>query len=565
MAHASTGGETQILYLEPDDEIPSVVRRVRESEQSRVLLVAPGRSKATSSAIGLRLLARHANEVGRQLSLVADPAARALAAEAGIPAFASIDQAQADLPGDPAGAAAPLAQRPLAAIHVVRGEAAGPPAMPVVSGLSGEGEAAPSGALPGPGRSRIADTQAVPIAAPVSGTAAARGIRARRLPAMQRASNARIAAIVGAVVVVGALIAALLPSATIRIVPVVTTIGPVSYVVTLPGQSDSGRLQSSLTGSATGTYNTGIARAGGTVTFLNYSSDAVQVPRGTLVSAGNQVFTTNKTVVVPATGFFFAGRRSVDVTAAAAGTAGNVAADAIDKVVDKALDDQLSSGFPQIGPRVDNQQATAGGTSKTGPQVSQADVNALVGRVKQDLATQLNSQFASHPDRTYAAPQQPEQAQVTIPAGTVGTKDQPTFQLSGTLQYDRRYVTADQVTQAAADRLGSDSNAIPNGTVLVTTSVVATASNAQQLGDLVSATVSAQGAVMKRLDLDQLKSRIAGLPADAAARALADVGTARVEFWPGWVNAVPRLPFRIDIAVDVPTASPSPVPGASPS
>src|SRR5690349_6408344 len=167
MAEASAGSEAQILYLEPDDEIPSVVRRVRESELPRLVLVAPGRSKATSSAIGLRLLARHANEVGRQLSLVADPAARALAAEAGIPAFASIDQAQADLGGALAAAPSP-AQRPLAAIHVVRGEAASPPAMPVVSGPPVDAEAAPTGAVAGPGRSRIEDTQAVPVAPPVS-------------------------------------------------------------------------------------------------------------------------------------------------------------------------------------------------------------------------------------------------------------------------------------------------------------------------------------------------------------------------------------------------------------
>src|SRR4029077_15085627 len=117
MAETSSAADAQILYLEPDDEIPSVVRRVRESEAPRLVLVAPGRSKATSSAIGLRLLARHANEVGRQLSLVADPAARALAAEAGIPAFASIDQAQADLGGADALSAQPPTHRPLAAIH----------------------------------------------------------------------------------------------------------------------------------------------------------------------------------------------------------------------------------------------------------------------------------------------------------------------------------------------------------------------------------------------------------------------------------------------------------------
>src|SRR5205085_5883366 len=182
--------------------------------------------------------------------------------------------------------------------------------------------------------------------------------------------------------------------------------------------------------------------------------------------------------------------------------------------------------------------------------------DALVARIKQNLVAQLDSQIASHPERTYAAPQQAEQAQVAVPTGTVGTKDKPTFQLTGSLAYDRRYVTADQINQAAADRLGSDTTSLPNGTMLVTTSVVASARDAQQLGDLVSATITAQGAVTRRLDLDQLKSRIAGMSADDAARALSDVGSARVDFWPGWVNAVPRLPFRIDIATETPTGTP---------
>ena len=137
------------------------------------------------------------------------------------------------------------------------------------------------------------------------------------------------------------------PSATVQIVPSATSIGPVDYVVTMPAASDSGRIDRSLSGNATGAYDVGTARAGGTVTFFNYTSDSVQVPKGTLVAAGDQAFATNKTINVPATGFFFAGRKSVDVTATSAGTGGNVAAHAINRVVDRALDDRLSSGFPQ--------------------------------------------------------------------------------------------------------------------------------------------------------------------------------------------------------------------------
>ena len=78
---------TQLLYLEPDDEVTTVVRRLREADAGRVVLVASGRTKATTSAVALRLLAQVAAEEGREIALVADPGARALAAEAGIAAF----------------------------------------------------------------------------------------------------------------------------------------------------------------------------------------------------------------------------------------------------------------------------------------------------------------------------------------------------------------------------------------------------------------------------------------------------------------------------------------------
>ncbi|HEX3220321.1 MAG TPA: hypothetical protein VHU77_09925, partial [Candidatus Limnocylindria bacterium] len=142
--------ETQLLYLEPDDEITTVVRRLRESESSRVVLVASGRSKATSSAVALRLLAQVAADEGRQVALVADAGARALAAEAGIPAFASVAEANAEgaVPMEP-----PPARR--APIHVVRGEPE--PAAPELSGgglPSAESVTTPRG---------MEETQAVPV------------------------------------------------------------------------------------------------------------------------------------------------------------------------------------------------------------------------------------------------------------------------------------------------------------------------------------------------------------------------------------------------------------------
>jgi hypothetical protein len=558
VAETAAPSEAQILYLEPDDEIPSVVRRVRESDLPKLVLVAPGRSKATSSAIGLRLIARHANEVGREVSLVADPAARTLAAEAGIPAYASLADAQAEVGGSES--LVQPAPRPLAAIHVVRGEPASPAAMPVVA-AAGIVEPQTPPTTTARRYPRIDETQARAVVAPPVPAA-----RQRRATRGARISRSALAAAVAGLLLAAALVAAVLPSATVRIIPGVSPVGPVSYSVSLPAQSDSGRIESSLSGNASGTYSVGLTPADGVAMLLNYSSDSVRVPKGTPVAAGNQIYLTDKSISVPATGFFFAGRRSVHVTASSPGTPGNVASHAIDTVRDKALDNQLSAGFLQIGRRVDNADPTSGGTSKTGPQVTQKDVDALVARIKQDLAQQLSARLASHPERSYALPADPEEAGVPVPAGLVGTKDKASFQLIGSLDYQRRYVTSEQIRTAARERLAADGSALPAGTSLVSSSIQAEASDLQLSGELVSATVQARGAVTPSVDVEQLKQRIAGLSAGDAQRALRDLGATRIDLWPSWVSAVPRLPFRIDIAVEAPpAASPSTAPSAAPS
>src|SRR3990172_8695963 len=107
--------DQRLLYLEPDEEITSVVRRLRETGATRVVLVVPGRSRATASAVGLRLLASFAAEAGRDLALVADASTRALAAEAEIAVFDTV----ADVSAGTVSAEAP--GPPRAPIHIVRG------------------------------------------------------------------------------------------------------------------------------------------------------------------------------------------------------------------------------------------------------------------------------------------------------------------------------------------------------------------------------------------------------------------------------------------------------------
>jgi hypothetical protein len=128
----SPSEEPQLLYLEPDDEITSVIRRLRGADAGRVVLVAPGRSRATSSVVALRLLQRAAAETGRSVALVADAPTRSLAGEAGVAAFASVADATSPSPS-PAEPMTPTR----APIHVVRGAGGARPPPPRAAATDG--------------------------------------------------------------------------------------------------------------------------------------------------------------------------------------------------------------------------------------------------------------------------------------------------------------------------------------------------------------------------------------------------------------------------------------------
>ena len=99
-----------IIYLDIDDEITSAANRIRSSRDARLALVLPGGSRLATSRINFRLLAREAVAYRRELAIVApEPAARALAAAAGLPVFTSVAEYEAavaalDEPMDEEGA-----------------------------------------------------------------------------------------------------------------------------------------------------------------------------------------------------------------------------------------------------------------------------------------------------------------------------------------------------------------------------------------------------------------------------------------------------------------------------
>ena len=524
-----------LIYLEADDEVTTVVRRLRQAEGTRVVLVAPGRSRATSSVVALRLLAGVGEEAGVAIAVAGDALTRSLAAEAGLDTYASVEDARNARPAAPAEV-----RTRQASIHVVRGEAASDETAPVP--LSAV--AAPAAAAPIEEATQQRPVAVVPRRAPAS------------RPWWRAVPLAAILALLALLIVGGGVLGAiLLPAATILVTPRSEAIGPVEYEISVPdAERVDGTVEAAATVTATGTYQVQAA-AVGTVVLFNWTASEVPVAAGTFVTAGEQAFATQADVVVPrgsltSQGTIAAGDIAVQVVAAALGPVANVPAGAINTVLDQDVDQRLR-GFPENPERrVTNPEATAGGVDTTGTEITQADVDSAVTALRADLDGQLAEALGSSAGAVFAdAVDAPEPVIEGVDA-LVGTRDQPEAQISGSLAYERLSAERAEVAALAEERLASDASVLPSGHSLLPDATRVTIGEARVEGERLMVAVSATGASASLPDPDEVLRRVKGRSAEEAKAALEQLGSATVDLWPDWVQSVPELDWRIDLRID---------------
>ena len=505
-----------VVYLEADDEITTVVRRVRAADDQRVIVVVPGRSRATSSAVALRLLARAGEETGREVALVGDALTRSLAAEAGLTAYATLDDARrAEPPTDE-----PPTDTRQAAIHVVRG---------------------------------TEDTVATPVIAAEEVTRSVPVVRGPSEASRRRPLIAGAAAIVAVLVVLGLAGAAMLPGATVTIDPATEDIGPVPYVIEVAQPEQlSGTAEARATVTATGDFQT-LEPATGEVVLFNWTFFPQPIGAGTLVAAGDQAFATQADVVVPrgsltAEGTIQAGEASVAVAASAPGPAGNVGVDEIDTVLSENADARLQ-GFPENGQRrVTNPEATSGGVDETGTEITQADVDAAVEALTADLRGEVADALDEHADAIVV--------QTELPAPEIegldelaGTRDQAEATINGSLPWEAWTADRAEVTEAARQQFANDPAQVPSGHVLLPESIEVAIEEAIVRRGAMRVDVTATGRSAAEIDTNEVADRIAGLAPEDAEAALEDLGHATVELWPDWVASVPTMGWRIEVRV----------------
>ncbi|MEP7041140.1 MAG: baseplate J/gp47 family protein [Chloroflexota bacterium] len=508
--------DPQLLYLEPDDEITSVIRRLRGADAGRVVLVAPGRSRATSSVVALRLLARAAADSGRSVALVADASTRALAGEAGVAAFASVADATSPTPSPPE----PITPT-RAPIHVVRGAGAArsQPARPSILATDG-----------------MEETVAVHLPPPTRGASGRGRPRRPRLP--------RWPWLVLPLVLAVAVGMAILPAATVRITPASVPVTPQNFVAATDIQ---GRLtqefHATKPGTATGQRLEQVP-ATGEVTFFNRSIGSVEIPEGTQVSVGGTIaFVTVKKIQVPGGQFFGdPGEKSVGVVAVQGGPTGNVAAGAIDTIDDPNL---------RFNRLVTNRDPTTGGVETPHPVIQQSDVDAVLAAIDADLRQQLSDAMGGGDDRIYADAPDAEVPVIEIPQELIGTEETPTFELSGTLAVDRAYGSRSDVEQTARSAMVNLGGPPGRDTIVLVDSITVVMHDVAEVDGTLEVQVSATALAALAVNEAQIRNRIKGKTIAEAKLELSELSDVQMDLWPGWVDKVPVLDFRIEIIEEV--------------
>ncbi|HYI16149.1 MAG TPA: baseplate J/gp47 family protein [Thermomicrobiales bacterium] len=362
------------------------------------------------------------------------------------------------------------------------------------------------------------------------------------------------------IALVGALLMMfLLPAATIAVVPVESQVNEqLTYGVALPGTNWDIAIQpetinSTLTFSATipttGERFEPDAAARGAVLLTNASTVEVLVPAGTIVSseAGLQ-FTTVADVVVPAAdpyGSLTIGSATIEVAATAPGPDSNVVAETVFG--------QLDSGIYYL-----NRDPIGGGTLRRIATVSQADIDTLNNRAKQDLDSKaIGAIDARLTDGQQLLTDTEERGQIQSTLSHSVGADATSLKLDASLMLSAQAYSLDDIHERAEAAVTERLRATAGDDVTILRDTLRTSEPQPVAGSEGAAfTVDASATVRSNIsqaDLDAIRAELSGEDAEAATARIRQVpGVAEVEIdhSPNWLGGrMPRLASRIQIEV----------------
>lgn len=386
-----TEAKKDVIYIDTEDDITSIIEKVKAASAKVVALVPPKRVGVLQSIVNLKLLQRAAQNSSRHIVLITnDNALSALAAGVSIPVAKNL-QSKPEL-------------APLSAVEVDEDDVINGDELPV-------GELAKTADTPAiiaptrmPNDETLADAAKSTTKTPSKPTPAKPSTpkNGRKIPNFDTFRKKLFLIIGGGVVLLIFLIWAIFfaPHATVTITAKTTPVNLSKDLILDPNatqpDANTGKVKAlvgqvkktaSTTFNATGSKDIG-NKATGSITLSNASnSDPITVSAGTtFIASNNTQFTNDATVTVPGAkiknGSIVPGTVTVNITAANLGPEYNVGAQT------------FNTNAPVSA---SSSQATSGGSKQTVQVVSQSDVDTaktqLAAQDQNAVKTELRKQF----------------------------------------------------------------------------------------------------------------------------------------------------------------------------
>jgi hypothetical protein len=563
LANPSNAGK-ETIYVDIDDEITTIIDKVRSSSQKIVALVLPKRATMLQSIVNMKLLKRTADDAKKNLVLITTEAGLLpLAAGVGLYVAKNL-QSKPEIPMIPSANLAPDDIEEALSMEDDPTPAQLDAAKPV--GDLAVGSIPPSAVdeTIDMDNDDIAPSQAV-----VGGPKKGKKDSKFKIPNFNRFRVLLIAGIAGIIILIGAWILCfnILPKATITVktnasnvtTNLTMTLSTAASSAnaannTVPAQIQQSQKSYSQQVPATGQKDNG-TKAIGTVQFYNcnqldtLSGNSVTIPAGTGVSANGLTFITKESVTVP--GSHFDGTNckkdvkssSVDVIAQNAGSQYNISSTTY-----------TVAGFSSAGAQGSNM---TGGTSSIVKIVQQADVDSakqkIAGQdtaaIKQQLVSAFQNVGLYAVQSTFQAgePSVTSTANAGDQADNVTVNETVTYTMFGAKQVDMHQLVA-----------GAVNKKIDTSKQVILDDGLNTATFTVQTQDGAKAVIALQDTAVAGPDLkiDKLKPQIAGKKANDASNIIKEnpgVTDVNVSYSPFWVSSIPKNTGKISIVIEKPT------------
>jgi hypothetical protein len=549
-----------VIYIDVEDDITSIIGKVKASKEKIVALVPPKRVGLLQSAVNLRLIARAAGEGQKRLVIITNnQALSALAAAAQIP-IAKTLQSKPELAS-------------ISALDIDDGE-------DIIDGSQLPiGEHARTASVPGKAAAAIG-TLAIGDAAsnlddidhanpPIAGAAPQKpriksGIK---VPNFGSFRKKLILGISGGVLLVGFLVWAIFfaPQAVVTITARTNNASANAKVTISPTATTSFTASSlkavmqeakkdvSVEFDPTGTKEVG-EKAKGSITIRNCDyDDGLTLPAGTQFTSGGLVFVSTAAVSVP--GYSSPSSSTCSLSGSSSGKATvAVEASAVGESYNLSARNYTISSIP-AGSKVEAAGTDmAGGSKKQIKIVSASDVQKATDElvrqgsdeIKGQLAAKLNETFIIA-DQTFKATQSNVQSSPAVDQEVVaGAKGK----LTGAVTYTLLGITKADVATFLGEYFANQLKDTKDQRVFSDGSSEATLTNTAPSGDAFTANLVATAKIGPKIDDTEIKNAAKGKrygEVQSAIEAIQGVDSVDVKFSPFWVTSVPNDTNRIKI------------------